>query len=593
VVAGLLLAACAGGEPPVPHPPVPAAASRPAPPPEPWEVEPEIVPEVLAICPIDESEATSAEVSAAEGGLLTAHEAVQESIGDPQLSIGVGGGAGGMFGGRRSARMLGFQKGDGGGLPPAPGNTAAFADFDENPFHRAADDPLSTFGADVDTASYAFVRRFLRDGERPPRGAVRIEEMVNYFRWTDPPPTGEATFAVRCETAVAPWKPDHRLVRITLRGRTFPEEKRPPANLVFLVDVSGSMKREDKLPLVQSSLLLLAERLGPADRVAIVVYAGNSGLVLPPTAGDRKGDIAEAIGRLQAGGSTNGGEGIDLAYRTAAAHLVKGGSNRVILCTDGDFNVGVTSESELVDLVRERARGGIFLTVLGFGMGNVKDTTLELLADRGNGNYGYVDSTREAEKILVDDLGATLHAIAKDVKIQVEFNPARVAGYRLLGYENRRLAARDFNDDRKDAGEVGAGHGVTAFYEVVPAGSEPPAPPVDALRYRERGAATQAGEASGEILTVKVRWKEPEETASRVLEVPVHDGGAPFAAASEDFRFGAAVAAFGMLLRRSEHAGDASWKGIRAMAADALGADDRGLRTEFLGMVERAAALGW
>ncbi len=516
--------------------------------------------------------------------------------------IGIGGGAGGMFGGRkgvhRSLRLAGSALAAD-LLPPGAaagaqeeGNTESFDSIVENPFHRAVEDPLSTFSVDVDTASYSLVRRFLGEGSLPPRGAVRIEELLNYFPYDHAPPAeGEVPFAVHVDAASAPWDPDHRLVRVALKGRVFDEARRPAANLVFLVDVSGSMDHPKKLPLVKDALRLLAGRLDGRDRVALVVYAGSSGLVLPSTPGSAAAAITGALDRLEAGGSTNGGAGIELAYRVAVENLVRGGINRVVLATDGDFNVGVTNQSDLVDLVERRAKGGVFLTCLGFGMGNLKDSTLEKLADRGNGNYAYIDSLREAEKVLVEGMGGTLQAIAKDVKIQVEFNPARVAAYRLLGYENRMLKARDFNDDAKDAGEIGAGHCVTALYEVIPAGREAPGPAVDSLRYQEGLRLSPSGEASGELLTVKLRWKEPDGDASRPMAVPFADGGAPFDAASEDFRFAASVAAFGMVLRESPNRGSASLAMVAEIAAGALGPDEGGYRKEFLSLVEKAAAL--
>ena len=469
------------------------------------------------------------------------------------------------------------------------GSTEAYDATVENAWVRPLGEAaLSTFSIDVDTASYAVVRRCLMEQNRlPPRGAVRLEEMVNYFRYGYAPPAGADPLAVRVDAAACPWEPRHRLVRIALRAREVAEAERPPANLVFLLDVSGSMQQENKLPLVQKSVALLAERLTARDRVAIVTYAGHEGLALPSTAGDRKEEILGAIRNLGAGGSTNGGAGITLAYRVAEDNFVPGGINRVVLATDGDFNVGVTSRSDLVDLVKEKAKANVFLTALGFGMDNLKDSTLEALADRGNGNYGYVDNLREAEKVLVEEGMGTLHAVAKDVKLQVEFNPARVAAFRLVGYENRVLAAQDFADDARDAGEVGAGHCVTALYEVVPTGEPVPGAPVDALKYQRAGEGT----GSGDLLTVKLRWKEPEGDASTAREFPLEDAGLAFDAAGEDFRFAAAVAEFALLLRGSEHARGASLDAVREIAASALGADPGGRRAEFLALVERAAAL--
>ncbi len=468
-------------------------------------------------------------------------------------------------------------------------STEQFAHLVENPFLRARTTPLSTFSIDVDTASYAVVRRVLSEGRLPPAGAVRIEELVNYFPYDYAPPAGDAPFAAHLDATTCPWKPEHRLVRIGLKGRVFPEEERPAANLVFLIDVSGSMQPANKLPLLVASFKMLAEKLSPRDRVAMVVYAGSTGLVLPSTAGDRKEEILAALDRLSAGGSTNGGSGIRLAYQVAKENFIQGGINRVLLATDGDFNVGTTSNDELVSLVTEKAKTGVFLSVLGFGTGNLKDDRLELLADRGNGNYSYVDTLAEGRKVLVQQAGGTLHTIAKDVKIQVEFNPARVAGYRLLGYENRLLRDRDFTDDTKDAGEIGAGHTVTAFYEVVPAGVPVPAPEDPDLKYQETKESAAA--AGSEMLTLKLRWKAPDADASVGAEFPLVDRGAAFADADPEFRFAAAVACFGMVLRNSEHRATASWDTVLELADGALGPDPEGWRKEFVGLVGKARGL--
>ena len=449
----------------------------------------------------------------------------------------------------------------------------------------------------MDTASYSNVRRFLRDDLMPPAGAIRTEELVNYFPYGYPQPSGDAPFSVNLEAARAPWASDRVLVRIGLKGRDLPASDRAPANLVFLIDVSGSMNQPGKLPLLQRSLRALVENLAPQDRVAIVVYAGSSGVVLPPTAGENKTAILAAIDNLKAGGSTHGSEGIKLAYETAREHFLKEGANRVILCTDGDFNVGVTDQSELQRLIEKERASGVFLSVLGFGTGNLKDSTMELLADKGNGNYAYIDSIHEARKVLVGQMGATLFTIAKDVKIQVEFNPARVAAYRLIGYENRLLAKEDFNDDKKDAGEIGAGHTVTALYEIIPAGkSVPGAPSVDQLKYSTPSGSDMPRrrfyDPSMELLTVKLRYKQPDGDKSRLIEVPLAAGTIPaFADASPDFRFAAAVAAFGMKLRSSPEAGDISWDEIQSIARGSLGADPGSHRAEFLTLVERAKKL--
>ncbi|MDQ5980422.1 MAG: Ca-activated chloride channel, partial [Verrucomicrobiota bacterium] len=439
-------------------------------------------------------------------------------------------------------------------------------------------------------------RRFLNQGQRPPADAVRIEELVNYFSYNYPQPVGETPFAASLEVASAPWAPEHRLVRIGLKGREVSDASRPKANLVFLLDVSGSMQSANKLPLVKQSMRLLVEKLRADDRVAIAVYAGSSGLALPSTPVSRKADILEAIDRLAAGGSTNGALGIHLAYDIAKANFVEGGVNRVILATDGDFNVGTTSEGELVRLVGEKAKSGVFLSVLGFGMGNLKDGTLEQIADKGNGHYATIDSLAEAKKTLVEQAGGTLVTIAKDVKIQVEFNPAQVAAYRLIGYENRLLAKEDFNNDQVDAGEIGAGHTVTALYEIVPAGTElagVAVPAVDELKYQrvETPDARRQLSSSGELLTVKVRYKEPTGDTSSKLEFPLRDTGVRFEDASHDFKFAAAVAAFGMALRDSPHKGSLTLAEVSAWGRAGLGSDAGGYRSEFLGLVGKAQAL--
>ena len=470
-------------------------------------------------------------------------------------------------------------------------NTEAYDAVEENRFLEAQENPLSTFSIDVDTASYANVRRFLNDGQLPPKGAIRVEEMLNYFPYDYPQPDAGRPFSANVESARAPWNPEHELVRIGIQGRRLDPASRPPASLVFLIDVSGSMRPENKLPLLKRSLAALAENLGADDRIAIAGYAGAAGLVLPPTSGSDKQTILSALARLDAGGSTNGAEGIRLAYQAARDQFLKNGTNRVILCTDGDFNVGTTSQSSLVELIESERSSGIFLSVLGFGRGNLKDSTMEKLADKGNGNYAYIDSLAEGRKVLVDEVGGTLFTIAKDVKIQVEFNPARVAAYRLIGYENRLLAKEDFNDDRKDAGEIGAGHSVTALYEIVPAGSSLPGrPPVDPLKYQPAPAA--AASPSQDLLTLKLRYKEPAGSTSKLIEFPVRDAGAtPFAEASTDFQFAATVAAFGMKLRGSPGADPIPWKDLLSTARRNLGEDPGSHRAEFLTLIEKAARL--
>ncbi|MDQ1592096.1 MAG: Ca-activated chloride channel [Pyrinomonadaceae bacterium] len=469
-------------------------------------------------------------------------------------------------------------------------NTEAYKHIDENPFFEVARAPLSTFSIDVDTASYSNTRRFLRDGQLPPKDAVRIEELINYFSYDYPQPAGDAPFSINAEVSACPWNAKHRLVHIGLQGKRVHKEDLPPANLVFLLDVSGSMNSPDKLPLVKSSLRMLAEQLSARDRISIVVYAGSSGLVLPSTPGDRRGEIIAALDALDAGGSTNGGEGIQLAYKVAADNFIRGGVNRVILATDGDFNVGTTSEGELTRLIEEKRKTGVFLSVLGFGTGNVKDSTMETLADRGNGNYAYIDDMGEARKVLGDQLGATIATIAKDVKIQVEFNPRQAAAYRLIGYENRLLRDQDFNDDTKDAGEIGAGHTVTALYEVVPFGQKFENPGVDALKYRQP-AEVSANSNSKELMTIKVRYKEPDASDSKLLSVWASDTGGTLESASNNFKFSSAVASFGMLLRDSKYKGEARYADVAQLARAAAGADAQGYRTEFIQLVERAQTL--
>jgi Ca-activated chloride channel homolog len=477
-----------------------------------------------------------------------------------------------------------------GGVSPGPElDTEAYAAVEETGFVDARTDPLSTFSIDVDTASYSNVRRFLNQGKLPPAGAVRIEELINYFPFAYAEPTGDAPFSVTTEVSVAPWNPAHRLLHVGLQGKRLQSGPSPARNLVFLLDVSGSMESPDKLPLLARSLATLAETLTERDHVAIVVYAGASGLVLPPTAGDQRAQILAALDRLSAGGSTNGADGIELAYAVAESMARPDSINRVILATDGDFNVGVTSQSELLALIEAKRQTGVFLSVLGFGMGNYKDSTLELLADKGNGNYAYIDSLAEARKVLVAESGGTLWTLAKDVKLQLEFNPAQVGAYRLIGYENRRLAARDFNDDGKDAGELGAGHSVTALYELVPPGVPIDTGSVDALRYQSPPRAL--GSPTTELCTLKLRYKEPRATQSRLLEQRVGDSVLPLLQTSPAFRFSAAVAIFGMTLRQSQARGASSFALARELADGALESDPHGYRREFLSLVETARGL--
>jgi Ca-activated chloride channel family protein len=469
-----------------------------------------------------------------------------------------------------------------------PGNTEAYARIEENRFLAALANPLSTFSIDVDAASYSNVRRFLSQGALPPADAVRLEELVNYFSYTYPDRTGNHPFAVTTEVGPCPWDAEHRLVRIGLQAKRVGTRDLPPSNLVFLLDVSGSMQSPDKLPLVKQAFRALVQELRAEDRVAIVVYAGAAGLVLPSTSGADKSTILEAIERLEAGGSTAGGAGLKLAYDVARENYVQEGNNRLILATDGDFNVGVSSDAEMIRLVEARREEGTFLTVLGFGTGNLKDTKMEQMADKGNGHYAYIDNFREAHKVFVREFGGTLFTVAKDVKIQVEFNPAKVQAYRLLGYENRILAKEDFADDKKDAGEMGAGHAVTALYEVVPVGATPVALIGDSLTY-QRVSLRPSANRSPELMTVSLRYKDPQGTRSRLLSTTVVDRGD--ADTSRDMRFASAVAAFALVLRGSEHKGGASYAMVMALAQEARGEDVEGYRGEFISMVERARAL--
>jgi len=465
-------------------------------------------------------------------------------------------------------------------------NGERYAEISENPFLEVVRAPLSTFSIDVDTASYSNVRRFLNQGSLPPKDAVRIEEMVNYFEYDYPQPTGDLPFSVNTEVAVCPWNTNHKIVQIGLQGKKVSLDNVPPSNLVFLLDVSGSMNAPDKLPLLKQGLKTMVNQLSAKDRVAIVVYAGASGLALPSTSADDKQKINEALDRLEAGGSTNGGQGIRLAYQIAQDNFIANGNNRVILATDGDFNVGLTGDNELVSMIEQKRQSNIFLSVLGFGTGNLNDSMMEKLADKGNGNYAYIDSNEEARKALGQQVAGTLYTIAKDVKIQVEFNPAKVAGYRLLGYENRLLADKDFNDDKKDAGEIGAGHSVTALYEIVPAGQKVENPGVDELRYsRIEPSDTQF---NAELLTVKLRYKEPDGDQSKLLTMGLLDKNNAFENASENLRFAAAVAGFGMLLRDSNYKGNANFNSILQIADSSRSNDLKNYRNEFIELIEKA-----
>lgn len=475
------------------------------------------------------------------------------------------------------------------GTPPyyqqQPFNTEEYGRIYENQYLLALSNPLSTFSIDVDTASYANVRRFIMNSQLPPKDAVRIEEMINYFDYDYPDADKKHPFSLYTEISACPWNEDHRLIHIGLQGKKLETKDLPPSNLVFLLDVSGSMSSPNKLPLLKSAFKLLVKQLTGKDRVSIVVYAGAAGLVLEPTVGNDKEKIIAAIDHLQAGGSTAGGQGIKLAYKVAEENFIKNGNNRVILATDGDFNIGVSSTSELVRLIEEKREKGIFLTTLGFGMGNYKDDRMEQLADKGNGNYYYIDSLLEAKKVFISEMGGTLFTIAKDVKIQVEFNPAKVKAYRLIGYENRMLKKEDFDDDTKDAGELGAGHTVTALYEIIPYGSEEEIPGIEKLKYQETKISPEAFKTK-ELMTIKLRYKQPDEDKSELIVHPLVDKNVDLKKTSDNFKFSAAVVQFGMLLRDSDYKGSSSVDNILALAKESKGKDENGYRAEFIKLVE-------
>ena len=469
-----------------------------------------------------------------------------------------------------------------------PANAERYDEIADNSFMSASSEPLSTFSVDVDTASYANVRRILREGQWPTSGAVRIEEMINYFRYNYPQPSKGKPFSVSLASASCPWNTKHQLVRIGLQGRQLAPISRPDCNLVFLLDVSGSMRDENKLPLVQAAMQMLIERLSSRDRVAIVVYAGASGLRLPSTPANETGVILRALNRLQAGGSTNGGQGIQLAYRVAEANRIEGGINRVILCTDGDFNVGTTKDEPLVDLAKRKAKSGVTLSVLGFGGRNLNDSMMEKISNQANGNYNYIDTLNEARKVLIEQASSTLVTIAKDVKIQVDFNPAYVNEYRLIGYANRMLQAEDFKNDRKDAGDIGAGHQVTALYEIIPAGQAGSSTRVDPSEFQDAPRPV-AGKMNGKMLTVRLRWKQPQGTESQETRVTLEQAApVKFSAADEDFRFSAAVAAMGLVLRDSEYKGSADLDFVLQAAETSCGADRFGYRQEFIALNQQA-----
>ena len=466
----------------------------------------------------------------------------------------------------------------------------SYAEIEENTFLSPWKNPYSTFSIDVDAASYSNVRRYINDGQLPPKDAVKIEELINYFDYEYNGPRGKHPFAVTTEVAAAPWNPKHQLVHIGLQGKKVETDNLPASNLVFLLDVSGSMNAQNKLPLLKKSFKLLVNQLRPEDRVAIVVYAGAAGEVLPSTSGSDKKAILKAINRLSAGGSTAGGAGIQLAYKIAKDNFIAGGNNRIILATDGDFNVGASSDKAMEDLIEEKRKEGVFLTVLGFGTGNYKDSKMETLADKGNGNHAYIDNILEAKKVLVNEFGGTLFTIAKDVKIQVEFNPANVQAYRLIGYENRRLNDEDFNNDKKDAGELGAGHSVTALYEVIPMGVESEFKPLDDLKYQDRDKPKATGNSS-DLLTVKLRYKQPDGDKSTLLEEVVSNKNLPRNRVSNNYQWSSVVASFGMLLRDSDHKGGLNYTDLIEKARAAKGEDRNGYRAEFIKLLEMSELL--
>ncbi|WP_338814863.1 von Willebrand factor type A domain-containing protein [Bernardetia sp. Wsw4-3y2] len=470
-------------------------------------------------------------------------------------------------------------------------NTEEYQKQIENKFIQSLKEPLSTFSIDVDNASYSNARRFIQSGQLPNADAVRIEEFINYFDYDYQKPTGKHPFSVSTEISTAPWNEKHKLVHVGIQGKDLDYDNLAPSNLVFLIDASGSMEAQNKLPLLRSSLKLLLTKLSKNDRIAIVAYAGAAGLVLESTPATETDKIMNALEAVSAGGSTAGGAGIQLAYSLAKDNLIKEGNNRVILCTDGDFNVGVNSPKELVTMIESKRNDGIYLTVCGFGMGNYKDHQMEDLSNAGNGNYFYIDNIQEAKKVFVTQMRATLFTIAKDVKIQIEFNPTKVAAYRLIGYENRMLAKEDFNDDKKDAGELGAGHTVTALYEIIPVGVKSEFfPSVDDLRYQKEEnkikASYTAAASSDELLNLKLRYKKPNEDTSNLIVNPLKDDNIALEKTSDNFRFSAAVAEFGMILKNSEFKSNASYNQVITLAKAAKGKDTEGYRTEFLKLVE-------
>ena len=455
----------------------------------------------------------------------------------------------------------------------------SYAEIDENGFQNPLQNPLSTFSIDVDAASYSNVRRFITQGQKPPKDAVRIEELINYFNYDYKQPKGKTPFSIHTELAACPWNTDNQLLHIGLQGKTIDTKDAPASNLVFLLDVSGSMRSPNKLPLLKKAYTLLVQQMRAKDKVAIVVYAGSSGIVLPSTSGAEKAKIIAALNQLQAGGGTAGAVGLELAYQLAEENFIKDGNNRIILATDGDFNLGPSSDKAMETLIEAKRKKGIFISVTGFGMGNYKDSKMEIIADKGNGNYSYIDNLLEAQKVFINEFGGTLHTLAKDVKIQIEFNPALVKKYRLIGYENRLLAAEDFQNDAKDAGELGAGHTVTALYEIVPTSSK--VKDDTDLKYQQTKTSV-SNDFGDELATVKFRYKQPKATKSRLLEKVIENKPVDFDKSSENFQFASAVAGFGMLLRDSDYQGDLSYEQLIHMATEAKGVDSFGYRSEFI-----------
>ncbi len=539
--------------------------------------------------------APSSQLATTGGSRSLGLERERESLAKTQKPVATSESIGGGLGGRDvqkggfAARQLEVRD-----LQSNP-NNESYEPIHENEFLSPVQQPLSTVSVDVDTASYSNVRRFLTHGQWPNPNAVRIEEMINYFHYDYPQPKDDTPFSVNIEVDTCPWQTDHRLVRVGLKGKEISRDQRPPSSLVFLIDASGSMRDNNKLPLVKSSLQLLVEDMTEDDRIAIVTYSGSAGLQLDSTSGEHKPKIMTAINSLKAGGSTNGESGIKMAYDKAIQHFIKDGTNRIILCTDGDFNVGVSSDNELVTMIQDKARSGVFLSIFGFGMGNLKDSKLEKLADKGNGHYGYVDNLKEARKIFVEEMTGTLYTIAKDVKVQIEFNPFQVGAYRLIGYENRLLAAQDFNDDTKDAGDIGAGHTVTALYEIVPV-DKLPKPNVDPLKYQRKPGVPAEGEAaaakaSKELLTLKLRYKQPNADKSVRRDFPVIDKRDKNVQPSSEFEWAAAVASFGMILRHSQHNGQSNYDHVLEMALGSKGPDKSGHRREFIDLLYRARVI--